>query len=381
MTDGEISGPVVYRNLLARWMAARQVAGGELSEEEESRWAAECNDAWQELTAAEQEELDPIGLRRELGDGVLAGAASASESKELSPLEARAKAERAQFPDEKVIPLVLAIALRGTVSAEEWGLPLNSYERALLEPLLPTELFVEHLGYCLSHCSIYSDVVYEGAVIRRLGPEACRRLAKLAELEKSPPLPCFGLSVGDVVRRRGDPLRTGQVQSLERDLLVVAWLDGSDREVCRLTDVEKADQWCFDSCVLEGLNVIGIELAPLELYRELSHARRLPHRSEKSSLWITPSCLLVEAATRFEVRAGLQEVQWVGRAPSLAKIESMVVAGLRAHAAHTHRQACQGECERRAGLCHRLRGKLLGELDGEEMEFLFDALQDGQMLE
>lgn len=59
---GGSPGVLRYRELVAEWMAARaarESAGSELSQEEESDWTEKVDAVWRGLSGAEQEYLDP----------------------------------------------------------------------------------------------------------------------------------------------------------------------------------------------------------------------------------------------------------------------------------------------------------------------------------
>lgn len=94
-------------------------------------------------------------------------------------LEARAEAERPEYPSAQVRPFVIELANRGRVRAEEWAVRMNSYERRLLVPHLETGVFVQHTEHCLKNCSIREGVSYDDAAINELLPDAIRRLREM----------------------------------------------------------------------------------------------------------------------------------------------------------------------------------------------------------
>lgn len=58
MADDATPGVARYRALIALWMAARDNAGGKLTQTEEARWAGDCDRVWVTLTDDEQDVLD-----------------------------------------------------------------------------------------------------------------------------------------------------------------------------------------------------------------------------------------------------------------------------------------------------------------------------------
>lgn len=99
-------------------------------------------------------------------------------------LVARAERERREAPGQKVRPFVFELADRGDITPEEWGVPMNSYERHLLEPLLRTDLLAGHLDYCAANCqpclsNVSHPVTYDEALSVVLAPAAARRLRML----------------------------------------------------------------------------------------------------------------------------------------------------------------------------------------------------------
>lgn len=53
-------GMVRYRELVALWMAARERAGGKLTQAMEARWAGDVDRIWRTLTEDEQDALDQM---------------------------------------------------------------------------------------------------------------------------------------------------------------------------------------------------------------------------------------------------------------------------------------------------------------------------------
>ena len=52
-------GVLRYRELTAEWMAARELAGGELTADEESEWVEKIDAVWRTLGPGQQDFLDP----------------------------------------------------------------------------------------------------------------------------------------------------------------------------------------------------------------------------------------------------------------------------------------------------------------------------------
>lgn len=88
----------------------------------------------------------------------------------------RAERERRDFEGEQIRPFVVGLANRGRVTASEWAVPMNTYERELLFPHLDTEVFVQMAEHCLARCSRRERGSYEVVRLIReaLGPREDR---------------------------------------------------------------------------------------------------------------------------------------------------------------------------------------------------------------
>jgi hypothetical protein len=88
---------------------------------------------------------------------------------------------------EKILPFVRELAARGGVTAEEWCVPMNSYERRLLVTKLRLSPFIEHVEYVVSQTSPVFwrrpefPTTYDETLAIDLVPEAFRRLRLLVE--------------------------------------------------------------------------------------------------------------------------------------------------------------------------------------------------------
>lgn len=92
----------------------------------------------------------------------------------------RATAERPEYPSAEVRPFVRELYERGRVTAEEWAVPMNGYERELLVPVLELEVFVQMVEHCVANCGRMVGSSYDAALVGRWVPEALRRLRELA---------------------------------------------------------------------------------------------------------------------------------------------------------------------------------------------------------
>lgn len=105
----------------------------------------------------------------------------------------RAARERKEAGDpmlratEKILPFVRELAERGAVTAEEWCVPMNSYERRLLVTRLRLAPFIEHIEYVISNTHPVAfrrpefPTTYDETLAIDLAPEAIRRLRLLSE--------------------------------------------------------------------------------------------------------------------------------------------------------------------------------------------------------
>lgn len=92
------------------------------------------------------------------------------------------------YPSAMVRPFVKELVERGDVTAEEWAVRMNSYERSELVPKLRLDVFLKHFEYCLSQCSRCPAAIvstYDEAVIYELAPDLIRRLRAIIEEKDS----------------------------------------------------------------------------------------------------------------------------------------------------------------------------------------------------
>ena len=114
------------------------------------------------------------------------------ERKEIEPdpeLAARAVRERTEEAG-LVRPFVGELIARGQVTAAEWAVPMNTYERRALLPALVDEVFVKHFLHCASNIGQGEPGTYPWAVVHELVPEAYRRL----ERQEARPVGVLGAS-------------------------------------------------------------------------------------------------------------------------------------------------------------------------------------------
>ena len=115
----------------------------------------------------------------------------------------RAARERPEYPSAEIRPFVRELAARGGVTPAEFAVPMNSYERHLLEPVLETELLAGHMEYCAANCRhAFSHpggcpASYDDALAMVLVPAAARRLRLLHEKLGSFGDVCFAVEVCD----------------------------------------------------------------------------------------------------------------------------------------------------------------------------------------
>lgn len=105
-------------------------------------------------------------------------------------LVARAQRENELFGDyhAKIRPFVEELAARGNVTAAEWAVPMNTYERSRLVTRLELSVLLEHAEYCRSQCNPVRWIVpihpttYDEALAIEIMPELIRRLKALGPL-------------------------------------------------------------------------------------------------------------------------------------------------------------------------------------------------------
>lgn len=90
-------------------------------------------------------------------------------------LFARAEREREELGDGQVRPFVRELRERGRVTAAEWAVPMNSYERRELLPVLVDSVFLEHLFHGAGNVDQGSPGTYNWALVHENVPEALRR--------------------------------------------------------------------------------------------------------------------------------------------------------------------------------------------------------------
>lgn len=105
-------------------------------------------------------------------------------------LLARATRERGEtgYPSNKVRPFVLELEARGNVTASEWAVPMNSYERHLLIPKLELDVFLEQMEHTIENCDPVRfrpphpiPTTYDEALACTYGPEVIRRMRTQSE--------------------------------------------------------------------------------------------------------------------------------------------------------------------------------------------------------
>lgn len=90
-------------------------------------------------------------------------------------LLARAQQEREVHGDGVVRPFVRELRERGRVTAAEWAVPMNGYERRELLRVLVDSVFIEHLLHGAGNVEPGSPGTYNWALVHENVPEALRR--------------------------------------------------------------------------------------------------------------------------------------------------------------------------------------------------------------